>query len=75
MGQSGGRSRNAKVGEAARRRNTPRERQQIDPPWDERVPRYRITPRGVKVREAAFCYGVTFSVGVTAGALLLELFR
>lgn len=49
MGDSGGRSAGNRIGEGARRRNTPRERAQIDPPWDEVVPRYRLTPRGEKV--------------------------
>lgn len=41
MGDSGGRSAGNRTGEGARRRNTPRERAQIDPPWDEAVPRYK----------------------------------
>lgn len=49
MGDSGGRSAGNRTGENARRRNTPRERAQIDPPWDEVVPRYRLTPRGERL--------------------------
>ena len=39
LGDSGGRSAGNRVGEGARRRNTPRERAQIDPSWDHVVPR------------------------------------
>ena len=35
IGDSGGRSAGNRTGDGARRRSTPRERAQIDPPWDE----------------------------------------
>lgn len=46
LGTSGGRSANNRTGEGATRRNTPRERTGEEPPWDQMVPRYRLTPRG-----------------------------
>lgn len=44
MGQSAGRSSGNREGRGARRRNTPRERALIDPPWDKDhvVPRYLV---------------------------------
>lgn len=54
MGKSAGRSSGNRTGEGARRRNTARERDYIDPPADlvyrlDETPRYRLTPRGEKV--------------------------
>jgi len=41
MGDSAGRSAGNRTGVNALRRNTPRERAGIDPPWDRVVPRHR----------------------------------
>lgn len=38
MGDSGGRSAGNRQGDGAKRRNTPRERADIDPPWDIQPP-------------------------------------
>lgn len=35
LGASGGRSRANRTGQGARRRATPRERELVDPPWDD----------------------------------------
>lgn len=75
IGQSGGRSRKANIGDGARRRNTPRERQQIDPPWDKVVPRYRLTPRALAIREMIFVYGTVFGLGAFGGVLIAQWFR
>lgn len=73
MGQSGGRSRRHPEGEGARRRATPRERQGIDPPWDNVVPRYRLTVRGQRL-EAAFNYFLCFALGAAGGILVAQWF-
>lgn len=73
MGQSGGRSQGHPVGAEALRKNTPRERQQIDPPWDQRVPQYRLTTRGERVRdaaEAAASYLLCFGLGAFGGGII-----
>lgn len=70
MGDSGGRSAGNRMGEGARRRNTPRERAQIDPPWDNVVPRYQLTPLGEKVRDVlllASCAGLVFLMALVLG--------
>lgn len=51
LGESGGRSAGNRTGEGARRRNTPRERAQIDPPWDQKVPRFQLTERGERLAD------------------------
>lgn len=73
MGHSGGRSKNHPAGQEARRKFTQRERQKIDPPWDELVPRYRLTTRGEKLRKAVdvtLIWGTLFALGMATGLLL-----
>lgn len=73
IGQSGGRSRRHPAGEDAKRKNTIRERQKIDPPWDEVVPRYRLTEKGEKwaSRAEALAIGLMCGgVGVATGWLM-----
>lgn len=65
LGDSAGRSARHRTGEGARRRNTPRERAQIDPPWDQVVPRFPETKR-----DYVGMLLVTSGVSATAGAVL-----
>ena len=79
MGRSGGRSRRHPTGETARRRNTPRERQQIDPPLDqlELAPIYRLTTRGEKVKkwaEELLVLGLCAGVGGFGAVLVIYWF-
>lgn len=55
MGDSGGRSRQHRTGQGAKRRNTPRERSLIDPPWDPdpEPTRYQLTRRGQRAFSAS----------------------
>lgn len=56
MGQSGGRSAGHRTGQGAVRRNTHREREYVEPPWEEQPPLPIYTSRGEKLLAlAAYC--------------------
>ena len=76
LGESAGRSARNRTAVNAKRRNTQRERAGIDPPFapePKPQPRYRLTPRGVMVRDALLAlvaYG-SFIAFCCLGAIII----
>lgn len=63
LGSSAGRSAKHRTGEGAIRRNTPRERQDIDPPWaDDPVHLYSRRTEGVMAAVASVALGAIMAL-------------
>jgi hypothetical protein len=74
LGHSGGRSAGHPEGQGAIRRNTPRERALIDPPWDKVVPRFPKLVAWSATRVGILIVVISsLTVGLGLGALLCFL--
>ena len=71
LGHSGGRSAGHPEGQGAVRRNTPRERDLTDPPWDQVVPRFpKFMARTFGWPVIFIALGLGLGLGIFAGVLI-----